>query len=78
MDLLDEIDHKCWTICNEEFVAQIQRLEKAKVRQSKIRSKLSTDEKIEFDEICFGVNRSRKHIINQLKTLRDKHCQSKV
>ena len=73
MNLLDELNYKCWTVYNEEFVTQIQRLEKAKVRQSKIRSKLSTDKQIEFDEMCFNLNRNHQYLINQLETLRDKH-----
>lgn len=73
MDLLNELNYKCWTIYNEEFVKQIQRLKKAKVKQSIIKNKLSTDKQIEFDEICVGLNRNHQYLINQLKTLRDKH-----
>lgn len=73
MDLLNQLNYKCWTIYNEEFVKQIQKIEKAKVRQSVIRSKLSIDKKIEFDEICVGVNQQHQYLINQLQKLRDKH-----
>jgi hypothetical protein len=73
MNLLDELNYKCWTIYNNEFVTQIQRLEKAKVYQSEIKSRLSTDKKIEFDVICFNLNRNHQYLINQLETLRDKH-----
>ena len=73
MDLLNQVNYKCWTIYNEEFVKQIQKLEKAKVNQSNIKSKLSTDKQIEFDKVCFGLNKNHQYLINQLKTLRNKH-----
>jgi len=73
MDLLNKLNYKCWTIYNEELVTQIQKLEKAKVKQSIIKSKLSTDKKIKFDEICVGLNQNHQYLINQLKTLRNKH-----
>ena len=71
MNTLEKLHYKCWTIYNEEFVKQIQKLEKAKVNQSVIRSRLSIDKQIEFDKICVGINNNHTYLINQLKESRD-------
>ena len=73
MDLLEKLNYECWSVYNNEFVTQIQRLEKAKVKQSDIRSKLSPDKYIQFDNLCLQLNLEHLKIINKLKKLRDKH-----
>ena len=73
MNMLEELRYECWSIYNNEFVTRIQKLEKAKVYQSEIRSRLSLDKQVDFDKLCVGLNKQHTSLINELRTLRDKH-----